>query len=118
MSAQIAALELIGIKQFLAPSAEFTADSLEDWFEMVLAFRHDLKTILGVSIHPQKDAAIAVAQRILKKLGLKLKFKYWRGDRQSKPVVYSGCCLNPDERSAVFEQWLTQDAKLETPVAS
>ena len=57
-----------------------------------------------------------VAQRILKKLGLKLEFKYWRGNRQTKQRVYSGCHLNPDERNAVFEEWLARDAKLSTTV--
>ena len=112
LSAPIKALESILIQQFLDPMAEFTADSLADWFEMVLQLRYDIKTLLGVSINPEKDSAIAVVQRILKKLGLKLKFKYWRGDRKTKRRVYSGCNLNPDERDRVFSNWLARDAKM------
>ena len=109
LSAPIKALEEILILQFLDPEKEFTASSLADWLEMVIQFRYDIKTLLGVSINPDKDSAIAVAQRILKKLGLKLEFKYWRGDRSKKQRVYSGCNLNPDERERVFDNWLARE---------
>ena len=112
LSAPIKALEIIEIEQFLDPEKEFTASSLADWLERVIQFRHDFKTSLGVSINPDKDSAIAVAQRILKKLGLKLEFKYWRGDRSSKQRVYGGCNLDPDKRSQVFDNWLTREDKL------
>lgn len=109
LSAPIKALELIDIKQFLDHEREFTASSLSDWLEKIVLFRRDIKTLLGVSINPEKDSAISVAQRILKKLGLKLEFKYWRGDRSSKQRVYSGCNINPDKRSLVFDNWLVRD---------
>ena len=112
LSAKIKALEIIGIQQFLDPMAEFTANSLADWFERVKQWRFDLKALLGVSINAERDSAIAVAQRILKKLGVQLEFKFWRGDRTSKQRVYSGCHLNPDRRSLVFEGWLNRDAKI------
>ena len=110
LMAKVKALEIVQIKQFLNKNAEFTADSLAKWLEMIIGFKHDIKTLLGVSINPEKDSAIAVAQRILKKLGLKLEFKYWRGTRKSKQRVYSGCDLDPDNRSQVFDNWLTRDA--------
>lgn len=109
LSAPIKALELIDIKQFLDYEREFTASSLSDWLEKIILFRHEIKSLLGVSINPEKDSAIAVAQRILKKLGLKLEFKYWRGDRTSKQRVYSGCNVDPDKRSLVFDNWLARD---------
>ena len=112
LSAQVRTLQLIEIEQFLNPDAEFTKDSLADWFEMVLQLRYDIKTLLGVSINPEKDSAIAVAQRILKKLGLKLEFKCWRGDRSSKQRVYSGCNLNLDERNCVFTGWLARESEM------
>lgn len=112
LSAPVKALELIEIKQFLDREREFTALSLSDWLEKIILFRHDIKTLLGVSINPEKDSAIAVAQRILKKLGLKLEFKYWRGDRKSKQRVYSGCNIDPDKRSLVFDNWLARDGFL------
>jgi len=112
LSAQIKTLEIIGIQQFLDPEASFTANSLADWFERVKIFAPEIKTLLGVSINPERDSAIAVVQRILKKLALKLEFKYWRGDRQSKQRVYSGCNGDSDGRGLVFANWLARDEKM------
>ena len=66
--------------------------------------------MLGVAINPEKDTAIAVAQRILNKLGLKLEF-----DRQvrldgERVRLYRGCNLNLDRRSPVLKGWLERDA--------
>lgn len=107
LSAKVTALKLINIEQFLDLEAEFTKDSLAEWLELMVRFRHDLQAILGIAVNPDKDSAIAVAQRILKKLGLKLEFKYWRGDRKNKQRIYSGCQVDP-ERLKVFEFWLSK----------
>jgi Domain of unknown function (DUF3854) len=109
LSAQIKALEIIEIEQFFAPDAEFSKDLLADWFEkIIIPLRFDIQTILGVAINPKNDSAIAVAQRILKKMALKLEFKYWRGDRKNKQRIYSSCNLNPDDRDSVFRHWLSR----------
>lgn len=107
LSAKITALKLIDLEQFLDPEAEFTKESLTQWFDLMVSWRNDIQTILGVAIHPEKDSAIAVAQRILKKLGLKLEFKHWRGDRSCKQRVYSGCRIDCDPRSQIFDYWLS-----------
>ncbi|MEL6929618.1 MAG: plasmid replication protein, CyRepA1 family [Cyanobacteria bacterium J06600_6] len=109
LSAKIKALEIIQIQQFLNPEAEFSKDTLADWFEFVIELRFDIKTLLGVSINPEKDSAIAVAQRILKKLGLKLEFQCWRGDRKNKQRIYSGCNLGIGSSSKIFNYWLSRD---------
>ena len=108
----IESLKILEIEQFLDPDSEFSANSLEDWFENIIRFRFEIKQLLGVTINPERDSAIAVAQRILKKLGLKLEFKYFRGDRLSKQRIYGGCNLNPDGRSVIFDLWLKRDQKL------
>ncbi|MDJ0902204.1 MAG: DUF3854 domain-containing protein [Xenococcus sp. MO_188.B8] len=112
LSAKIKALQIIQVEQFFDPEAEFTKETLTEWLDFVIDHRFDIKSILGVSINPDKDSAIAVAQRILKKLGLKLEFKCWRGDRSSKQRIYSGCNLNPDERERVFDNWLAREEKM------
>ncbi|MCC0175856.1 DUF3854 domain-containing protein [Waterburya agarophytonicola K14] len=111
LSTQIMALQVIGIEQFLDNEAEFCKTSLADFLDRAIKMRFDIKTILGVTINPEKDSAIAVAQRILKKLGLKLEFKCWRGDRSSKQRVYKGCEVYLDRRSKVFEYWLSRETK-------
>ena len=109
LSAQIRGLQLIGIEQFLNPDAEFTKDSLADWFEMVVKWRFEIKSLLGVNINPERDSAIAVVQRILRKLGLRLELKHQIRINGKPTRVYQGCNLNPDERVSVFDNWLERD---------
>ena len=111
LSTKIEALKLIKIEQFLDPEAEFTKDNLADWLELVINCRSDLQAILGVAVHPEKDSAIAVAQRFLKKLGLKLEFKCWRGERSSKQRIYSGCSVDADFRLQIFDYWFSLEEK-------
>ena len=85
LSLKIKALQIIEIEQFFNKDAEFTKKSLLGWLEdLIIPLRFDLKSVLGVSVNPKKDSPIAVAQRFLKKLGLKLEFKCWKGNRQNK----------------------------------
>ena len=111
ISAKIKALEILGMKQFLDPEAKFTSNSLADWFEMIKQYRHEIKILLGVNINPDKDSPIGAAQRILKKLGLKLEKLYFRGSRQTKQRVYGGCQFDA-ERAAIFANWLERDEKI------
>ncbi len=109
LSMQIKALKDLKIEQFFNPDSEFTKDSLHDWFEMILPARFQIQMVLGVSINPEKDSAIAVAQRLLKKLGQKLEFKHQIRIDGKPTRVYQGCKLDPDERLAVFDNWLERD---------
>ncbi|NJM89264.1 MAG: hypothetical protein HC847_20975 [Hydrococcus sp. RU_2_2] len=112
LSAEIETLKLINIEQFLDQTREFTSDSLKEWLEQLILWRHDLKTVLGMSINPERDTPIAVAQRLLGLLGLKMECIGQRGGRSEKrPRVYRGCNINPDDRQAIFERWLKRDAK-------
>ena len=77
----------------------------------MIQYRYEILTLLGVTIHPTKDSAIAVAQRILSKLDIQLKCLYTRGSRKDKQRVYGRCQLDPDEREAIFDNWLSRDEK-------
>ena len=112
LSAKVKALEIIDIPQFFDPEARFTSNSLADWFEMVKKYRHEIKILLGVNINPEKDSPIGAAQRILKKLDLKLELLYFRGSRKTKQRVYGGCQLDADGREAIFANWLERDEKI------
>ena len=105
LSAKVKALQLTKIEQFFDPEAEFSANSLAQWLNNLIKIRFDIKILLGITINPEKDSAIAVAQRFLRKLGLKLEFKFWKGDRCNKQRIYSGCKLNSDQRLTVFDYW-------------
>ena len=114
ISIKIEALKKIGIEQFFDPHAEFSSQSLKEWFDKLNnpLTRGQIKTIFGTTIHPEKDTPIGVAQRFLAMLDLKLEFKWWRGGRKNKHRIYSGCNVNPDGRDKVFEMWLSQDEQL------
>ena len=75
--------------------------------------RAQIRTILGVTINAQKDTPIAVANRILKLLGLKLELTGSTGGRENKHRIYKGCRINPDERDKVFAKWFVSDSQLE-----
>ena len=109
LSVKVKTLQLINIEQFLDREAEFTAESLQDWLDFLIQFRFELKTILGVSIHPEQDSAIAVAQRILKKLGSKLKFKHQIRINGKPTRIYQGCDPNADGRAAIFNNWQSRE---------
>ncbi len=112
LSAKVKALEILDIEQFLNPFAFFTGKSLAGWLEKMIQYRYEILMLLGVTIHPTKDSAIAVAQRILSQLGLQLKYLYTRGSRLDKQRVYGGCQHDNDGREAVFASWLARDEKL------
>ncbi len=108
-SVQIKALEVLQIEQFLDPGAVFCASKLKDWLQKMVAYRGSIKQVFGVNIHPERDSAIAVAQRILKKLGLKLKAIGWRGTENNRERIYQGAKII-DNREEVFEQWLLDNS--------
>ena len=107
-------LEIVNLTQFLDPEREFTSESLTDWHSTLINQRHDLKTLTGISISPDKDETpIQLAQRILSQLfGLKLECIGKRGERGSQIRVYRGCSPNPDGRQEIFERWLERDLAL------
>lgn len=70
-SAKVRTLEIINVGQFLTGDS-FTSESLQDWFETICQYRHEIKTILNQTINPEKDTGIGVAQRLLGLMGLKM----------------------------------------------
>lgn len=115
LGAIVYALKALNIEQFFDESAIFSKHSLKDWFEVLNnpMTRGQIRTILGVTINAQKDTPIAVANRILKLLGLKLELTGSTGGRENKHRIYKGCRINPDERDKVFAKWFDRDSQLE-----
>ncbi|MBE9193790.1 DUF3854 domain-containing protein [Synechocystis sp. LEGE 06083] len=108
-SAKVKTLEIINIGQFLDGSAH-TSESLRDWFKHICQFRHDIKTFLNQSINPEGDAPIAVAQRLLGLMGLKMTRKQCRinGGRQR---IYALVDPPPgDAALAIMERWFERDS--------
>jgi hypothetical protein len=108
-SAKVKALEIINIGQFLDGSAH-TSESLREWFETICQFRHEIKALLNQSINPERDTPIAVAQRLLRSLGLKMTGKQYRvnGGRQR---IYALVDPPPDDQAIIImERWFERDS--------
>lgn len=112
-SVRVEALRLIGIEQFLREGATFTRESLADWYENLLQYRWDIREALGLTIHAEKDTPIAVAQRLLGLLGLKLTGLGQRRKDGKRVREYQMQDLSPDGRDAIFLRWLDRDSKRE-----
>ncbi len=114
LSSKIKALEIIEIWQFLDPTARFTSESLEDWFQRILTYRFEIYRLLGVIINPNNNP-IKAAQQLLAKFDLKLEYKGRPGKRHNQQRTYGGANLNPDGREAIFAHWLARDEKMYSP---
>ena len=110
-------LEIINLTQFLDPEREFTSESLADWQKTLISQRHEIKTLTGISINPDKnETPIQLVQRLLSQLlGLKLECIGKRGGRGNQQNVYRGCSPNPDGRQEIFEWWLERDRRDSLP---
>jgi hypothetical protein len=120
LSVKIGVLRLLNISQFLDLQQEFTSNSLAHWFEEISKPipRSQIKSILGMSINPEKDTAIGVAQRLLGLMGLKMtclgRFNEKKDSQtQNRQRVYRLLTSEPDGRNAIFERWL--DKAMSTP---
>ena len=112
LSVKVKALEAVKIGQFFGEERVFTKDGLSDWHEQLKGYAADLKKYLGVSIG-MKSTPIVTAQRLLGVLGYRLKAL----DRIRINGVlvrrYEGIDCNFDERNAVLERWLEQQARID-----
>lgn len=102
-------LEKLNIPQLLNPEVEWRSSDalLQEMRSLAVQHRQVIKDILGVSIS-QKDSAIAIAQKFLKKLGMKLSYVGRFGSRENRERVYQ--FVPPqDEREIIFSGWLQRD---------
>ncbi|MEA5551785.1 plasmid replication protein, CyRepA1 family [Anabaena cylindrica UHCC 0172] len=102
-------LEELKISQLFNGDVEFRSSDVELQKLRSLAVQHKqvIKNYLGVSIS-QKDSAIAICQKFLKKLGMKLSYIGRFGSRENRERVYQ--FVPPqDERGVIFLAWLQRD---------
>jgi hypothetical protein len=109
---QLRCLEILDIQQFFQKDVIFTQSSLSSWFEQLNTpvTRWQILTILGITINPENDSPISVAQRLLKLLGLKLKCLGRFGSRGNRQRNYQIMSINPDGRDEIFRRWWNRDA--------
>ncbi|AFZ57637.1 plasmid replication protein, CyRepA1 family (plasmid) [Anabaena sp. PCC 7938] len=102
-------LEELNISQLFNTDVEFRSSDVELQEMRSLAVEHKqvIKNYLGVSIS-EKDSAIAICQKFLKKLGMKLSYIGRFGARGHRERVYK--FVPPqDEREIIFSGWLQRD---------
>jgi hypothetical protein len=121
MSAAVAAMENLGILDVLKAGEVRAADAvMQRAASIALAHQHDIKAALNIGIS-EKDTPIAIAQKLLGKLGIKLVYLRREGPRSNRQRVY-GYTPPDDNRDEVFASWLVRDKEalsvMETAEAS
>jgi hypothetical protein len=98
-------LESLNISHFLTPGVMFRGSDVElqQLKATAVQHRHIIKNYLGVSIS-EGLSEIAIAQKLLSKLGLKLTYVGRMGSRDNRERVYQ--FVRPkDGREVIFEGW-------------
>lgn len=104
--------QTINLEQFLDPEAEFTEDSLQEWFKPLQTptMKFQTKAIYNFRIG-EKDTAVGVVQRFLAVFGLKLRYDRRQRINGKAIRVYKGAIIDPDGRSEIFSRWLERDSQ-------
>jgi hypothetical protein len=111
MSTSVAAMQNLGVLELLNPEREFRGSdaALQQIAKLVKGNPRDVKAALNISIS-EKDTPIAIAQKLLGKLGLKLNYLRREGPRGNRQRVY-GSTGPDDRREEVFAAWLARDTE-------
>jgi hypothetical protein len=98
-------LEELNIRYFLTPGVMFRGSDVELQNLKALAVKHRyfIRDYLGVSVSGGMSE-VAIAQKLLSKLGLKLTYVGRMGSREKRERVYQ--FIEPqDERDVIYQQW-------------
>jgi hypothetical protein len=108
---RVALFEFLNIQMLIDEEREFknSDGDMKDLLEKAIANRQVLKD-LGVTVG-ENDSAIAISNKLLKKIGMKLTFCHKEGKRGANERVYRMEAL-ADRRFEVFEHWLKRDELL------
>jgi hypothetical protein len=109
LSVAVAVLENLGVLDLLAPNKEWRASDEFLVRLAMLAHAHawDIKAALSITIS-EKDTPIAIAQKLLSKVGLKLEYLRREGSDGHRVRVY-GYAAPDDGRDEVFTAWIERD---------
>ncbi len=109
VSVAIACLENLGIMELLTPNREWRASDEVLVRGAMLAHAHawDIKAALNITIS-EKDTPIAIAQKLLNKIGVKLDYLRREGSDGKRVRVY-GYTAPSDGRDEVFAAWIERD---------
>ncbi|WP_196525564.1 hypothetical protein [Nostoc commune] len=122
-------LEEVNLLQLLTPGERLRSsdEAMQEFKALALKHRYVIKNYLNVSIS-EKLTPVAIAQKLLAKIDLKLAYVGRLGKRENRECVYRFVAPD-DQRNSIFEQWFNRDEvflsesvsvtnniKLQTPV--
>ncbi|MCC5669820.1 hypothetical protein LC653_39950 [Nostoc sp. CHAB 5784] len=102
-------LESLNLLQFLTPDVQLRGsdEKMLEFKAVAVVHRHVIKNYLNVSIS-EKLTPVAIAQKLLAKIDLKLDYVGRLGKRENRECVYK--FVPPDDRrDSIFGQWLNRD---------
>ncbi|WP_322661137.1 hypothetical protein [Nostoc sp. DedQUE09] len=102
-------LENLNLLQFLTPDVQLRGsdEKMLEFKALAVQHRHVIKNYLNVSIS-EKLTSIAIAQKLLAKIDLKLDYVGRLGKRENRECVYQFVAPD-DQRNSIFGQWLNRD---------
>jgi hypothetical protein len=109
MLSAVMLLENLNLLQLLTPGVQLrgTDDKMQELKALAVQNRHVIKNYLNVSIS-SKHTPVAIAQKLLDKIDLKLEYVGRLGNRENRQCVYQFVPPN-DDRDTIFRQWLSRD---------
>lgn len=111
ISAKVWLLETLGLLDLLDPEQVYSAHhpAVIHTAELVSQYRQGIKSVLGINLSA-KDTPMAIAQRLLGLIGLKLTYTGRPGRRgEQRDRIYQFVPIE-DGRDEVFLRWLERDA--------
>ncbi|MGJ5627914.1 plasmid replication protein, CyRepA1 family [Nostoc sp. CALU 1950] len=102
-------LENLNLLQFLTPDVQLRGSDkrMVEFKALAVQHRHVIKNYLNVSIS-EKLTPIAIAQKLLAKIDLKLDYVGRLGKRENRECVYRFVAPD-DQRNSIFGQWFNRD---------
>ncbi|WP_373525500.1 plasmid replication protein, CyRepA1 family, partial [Nostoc sp.] len=102
-------LENLNLLQFLTPDVQLRGsdEKMVEFKALAVQHRHVIKNYLNVSIS-ERLTPIAIAQKLLAKIDLKLDYVGRLGKRENRECVYKFVAPD-DQRDSIFGQWLNRD---------
>lgn len=102
-------LENLNLLQFLTPDVQLrgTDEKMVEFKALAVKYRHVIKNYLNVTIS-EKLTPVAIAQKLLAKIDLKLDYVGRLGSRDDRECVYQFVAPD-DECDSIFERWLNRD---------
>ncbi|WP_375496093.1 hypothetical protein [uncultured Nostoc sp.] len=99
----------LNLLQFLTPDVQLRGsdEKMVEFKALAVQHRHVIKNYLNVSIS-EKHTPIAIAQKLLAKIDLKLNYVGRLGKRENRECVYRFVAPD-DQRDSIFGQWLNRD---------